>query len=137
MKITRWIPAIALAAVVTLTGCTNTEGTEGRGGDAATDVTVDKAAAALLPDDVKESGELLIGSSLGYPPNDFLTADGTPTGWSVNLISAVAEKLGLEPKFEKTPFASIIPKVQEGTQSSRQVRKGEERQAKHAPEKQV
>lgn len=121
MKIRYVIPALAAAAALALTGCTNTEGpTEGSGGGdnttaPAEGIQPDDAAVALLPASIKESGELNIGTDAEYPPNEYKDADGNPTGWGVELADAVSAKLGLEPKWEIMGFDGIIPRIQEGT----------------------
>lgn len=113
MKIRYVIPALAAAAALALTGCTNTEG----GNDGGTDVSgvgVDDAAVALLPAAVKDSGVLRIGTDAEYPPNEYKDANGNPVGWGVDLADAISAKLGLEPKWEILGFDSIIPRIQEG-----------------------
>ena len=120
MKIRYVLPAFAAAAALVLTGCVNNADTEGAGGgddtkpDTASSVAVDEAAVALLPEDVKESGVLLIGTDAEYPPNEYKDADGQPIGWGVDLAEAVAAKLGLTPEWEILSFDSIIPRIQEG-----------------------
>ncbi|MBL3688271.1 ABC transporter substrate-binding protein [Leucobacter zeae] len=117
MKIRYAIPALAAAAVLTLTGCTNTDGasTEETKAPASDAITADDAAVALLPAELKDSGELRIGTDAEYPPNEYKDADGNPVGWGVELAEAVSAKLGLEPKWEILGFDSIIPRIQEST----------------------
>ncbi|MHA3725292.1 ABC transporter substrate-binding protein [Leucobacter sp. HY1910] len=117
MKIRYALPAFAAAALLALTGCTNTEGatdTEkpAEGGSTST-VAVDEAAVALLPEAVKKSGELRVGTDAEYPPNEYKDSNGNPVGWGVDLATAVSEKLGLKPKWEILGFDSIIPRIQE------------------------
>lgn len=113
MKIRYILPAIVAAGALALTGCVNSEGGSSDSG-AANGVEVDSAAAALLPADVKDSGKLIIGSDLDYPPNEFLDADGKPAGWAVELTNALAAKLGLTPEWERMSFDSILPRIEEG-----------------------
>lgn len=117
MKIRYALPAFAAAALLTLTGCTNTDGAtetdKPAEGGGTSEVTVDEAAVALLPAEVKDSGELRIGTDAEYPPNEYKDADGNPVGWGVELADAVSDKLGLKPKWEIMGFDSIIPRIQE------------------------
>ncbi|WP_017792634.1 ABC transporter substrate-binding protein [Leucobacter salsicius] len=116
MKIRYALPAMAAAALLTLTGCTNTDGatpTDKPADSGTSTVKVDDAAVALLPAEVKDSGELRIGTDAEYPPNEYKDADGNPIGWGVELATAVSEKLGLAPKWEIMGFDSIIPRIQE------------------------
>jgi len=112
MKIRYAIPALAAAAALALAGCTNTEG-DAKDSGAVDGIQPDEAAVALLPDDVKDSGELRIGTDAEYPPNEYKDENGDPTGWGVELADAVSAKLGLEPKWEILGFDSIIPRIQE------------------------
>lgn len=113
MKIRYAIPALAAAAALALTGCTNTEGGGDTDSGAVEGIQPDEAAVALLPDSVKDSGELRIGTDAEYPPNEYKDENGEPTGWGVELADAVSAKLGLEPKWEIMGFDSIIPRIQE------------------------
>ncbi|MFD5598481.1 ABC transporter substrate-binding protein [Leucobacter sp. NPDC058333] len=118
MKIRYVIPALAAAAVLTLTGCVNNADSESGSGSTdskpSAEIKADDAAVALLPKELKDSGELRIGTDAEYPPNEYKDADGNPVGWGVTLAEAVSAKLGLEPKWEILGFDSIIPRIQEG-----------------------
>lgn len=117
MKIRYAVPALAAAALLTLTGCVNNAESEGSGtggGSQASAIEADQAAVDLLPDELRDSGVLRIGTDAEYPPNEFKDADGNPTGWGVELAEAVSAKLGLEPEWEILGFDSIIPRIQEG-----------------------
>ena len=78
------VPAALAAAALLLTGCVDNSSTGGTGSTSAPDassIEVDEAAVALLPDDVAESGTLIVGIDPTYPPNEFKDADGNPIGW--------------------------------------------------------
>lgn len=117
MKIRTLVPALAAAAALTLAGCSNAGGgstpTTGSGGSAAGEANA--AAVALLPDAIKKSGELRIGTDAEYPPNEFKDDKGQPEGWGVNLANAVAARLGLTPKWEIMDFGGILPRIQGDT----------------------
>lgn len=114
MKLRYTIPVLAAAAALMLSGCvTNTEGPEREATDTS-GIKVDEAAAALLPEDIKESGEIVIGTDASYPPNEYKDSNGEIVGWGVDLANAVAAKLGLEPKWEEAGFDTIIPSIQGG-----------------------
>ena len=115
MKIRFAIPALAAAAALALTGCVNNAESEGGGSTAPSgEVTADDAAIALLPDDIKESGVLTLGTDADYPPNEFKDADGNPAGWGIELANALAAKFDLEPEWEILSFDSIMPRIEEG-----------------------
>ncbi len=111
------VPAALAAAALLLTGCVDNSSTGGTGSTSAPDastIEVDEAAVALLPDDVAESGTLIVGIDPTYPPNEFKDADGNPIGWGAELAEALAAKLGLEVEFQVSKFDNIIPSVKGG-----------------------
>jgi len=109
------MPVAAIAAALLLAGCVdNSSGEPGAGGDTPT-VGVDEAAVALLPDDIKSSGKLVIGIDATYPPNEYKDDAGEPIGWEVELGNAMAAKLGLEPEYQISSFDKILPSVTGGT----------------------
>lgn len=114
MKIRYAFPVIATVAALTLSGCvTNQEGDLHEKTDTS-GIKADEAAVALLPDDIKKSGELVFGTDAAYPPNEYKDSSGEIVGWGVDLANAVAAKLGLEPKWEVATFDTIIPSIQGG-----------------------
>lgn len=108
------VSALLVAATIALTGCSVGEPT-GSASTAAPSIAVDQAAAKLLPADTVKAGVLNIGVGTDYPPNEFKDEAGKPTGWAVELVSAIAAKLGLTPQFTDSAFESIIPNVVAGT----------------------
>lgn len=112
MKIRLFIPALVAAGALALTGCVNSETDAPT--ETAGDIAPDEAAVALLPEDIKASGKLVIGSDLEYPPNEYLDDNGKPAGWAVELTNALSAKLGLTPEWERMGFDSILPRIQEG-----------------------
>jgi polar amino acid transport system substrate-binding protein len=73
---------------------------------------VDKDLADLLPDEIKDSGVLRIGSQLSYAPNEYFALDGkTPIGFEVELIRLVAQTLGLKAELNNSDFDAIIPSL--------------------------
>jgi L-cystine transport system substrate-binding protein len=57
-------------------------------------------------------GTLSIGTEGTYPPFTFKDAQGTLTGFDVDIAKAVAAKLGLKPQFVLTEFSGIIAGLQ-------------------------
>lgn len=107
------LPALVAATVLVLTGCSVGEPTANTATNSG--ITVDSAAAALLPADVASAGVLNIGVGTDYPPNEFKDDAGQPAGWAVELASAIAAKLGLKPVYQDSAFDTIIPSVAAGT----------------------
>ena len=117
MKIRYVVPAFMAVAALALTGCVDNSAEEAANQNEAANVEgiePDPDAVALLPDDIKDSGVLTIGTDADYPPNEYKDANGEPTGWGVELTEALAAKFGLETEWEILSFDSIIPRIQEG-----------------------
>lgn len=114
-----WFGALALAASLALSGCvTNTEGGGPAGASASgapIEVSKSDAAAKLVPEDIASSGVLRVGTDATYAPNQYAGPDGTPIGWEVELVEAVAAKLDLKVEWQKSGFDQIIPRVDGGT----------------------
>lgn len=109
----------ALAGIVTvaslaMSGCVNNESNASSSPSATGSVAVDDAARALLPGDVRDSGTLVIGTNLTYAPDEFKNPDGTPTGWGIELVTAMSQRLGLKPDLRDSQFDNIIPGVKGG-----------------------
>lgn len=110
---------IAVAAcAVSLSGCAKNNET-GSGAGAASSVAVSAKKvdeiAATLPEEIRNSGKLVVGVNIPYAPNEFKDADGKIVGFDVDLMNAVASTLGLTAEFREADFAKIIPSIQQGT----------------------
>ena len=110
------LPAVLAVAALLLTGCVDnsTPATPGGSGDTPA-VGADAAAVALLPDDIKSSGKLVIGIDPTYAPNEYKDDAGKPIGWEVDLANAMASKLGLKTDYQISSFDKIIPSITGGT----------------------
>src|SRR5713226_2376551 len=68
-------------------------------------------ASLTAPKDLITAGTLKVGSDTTYPPQEFIdTATGNAIGFDVDLITAMAQKLGLKAKvvtanFDTKPMA--------------------------------
>ena len=109
MKFRYAIPALAAIAALTLTGCTGNMAEEAAGGSEAP-----ASSTARSWSEIQDSGVLQVGTIVDYPPNEFKTDSGEPTGWAVDLVSAIAEELGLEVEWTILEFDSILPRIEGG-----------------------
>lgn len=112
-----------LAVVLALAGCGGTAASTpapessktSNTADISANVQADPAATALLPQAIKDKGELTVAMDLHYPPTTFLADDNTtPIGLNPDIARLVAKKLGLKLKFENTAFDTIIPGIDAG-----------------------
>lgn len=104
---------IAVAAICALSaGC----GRSNSGTAAHVDASsAGKSAKELVPDQVRQSGELRMATSEGYPPME-MYKPGTQelTGVDIDLAAAVAGRLGLKVKTTNAAFDGLIPGLQGG-----------------------
>jgi polar amino acid transport system substrate-binding protein len=112
MRIRYAIPAIAVAAALTLSGCVNnstpsTSSSVQTGGK-------DAAIAKLLPASIAKAGVMQVGVDATYAPNEYKDSDGKAVGWDIDLFNAVAKKLGVKAVYNIAGFDTIIPKITGG-----------------------
>jgi polar amino acid transport system substrate-binding protein len=114
MRTTPRMIATLIVASMALAGCGSSSldnGNDKKGADVKT--SVDKEAAALVPQAIKDKGTLTIGTDASYAPSEFFGGDGkTIQGFDIDLFNAVAKKLGLKATFQNANFDSIITGVQ-------------------------
>jgi polar amino acid transport system substrate-binding protein len=108
--------AVVVSAALALTSCaSNTEGSGPAGSTSAVKPAKVDEIAKLLPDKVKQSGELIVGTDPTYKPNEYKDNDGSIVGFDVDLLNAVAAVLGVTPDYRASAFDNIIPSVQGGS----------------------
>ncbi len=97
----RTVIGLMAAAALALAGCGPGASTPGTSAPAA--------GADTSLNDVKSAGTLKIGTEGTYKPFSF-HAEGTGqlTGYDVEIITAVAQKLGVKPSFQETQFDAIF-----------------------------
>ncbi|CAB4924437.1 unannotated protein [freshwater metagenome] len=116
------LKAFAATAVLALAvaGCGSSDEDEstagaGTGTTAAKTTTVNDAAVAQLPADVKSKGTLTVAADASYPPNEFFAEDGkTVIGLDPDLAQALGKALGLKMEVQNAGFDGIIAGLQSG-----------------------
>lgn len=71
-------------------------------------------SASTALDEVKDRGELIVGTTGDYRPFSYLDNSNNLTGYDVEWAKAIAEKMGLEVKFETGEFSGLIPGLSQG-----------------------
>lgn len=71
-------------------------------------------SASTALDEVKDRGELIVGTTGDYRPFSYLDDSNNLTGYDVAWAKAIAEKMGLEVKFETGEFSGLIPGLSQG-----------------------
>ncbi|MGN6300461.1 MAG: ABC transporter substrate-binding protein [Angustibacter sp.] len=112
--------AALLAAVVGLTAltasaCGDTSSAEPATAQTPT-VSVDRALHDRLPDSVKASGVLRVGTDASYAPMSFFAPDGrTIVGMEPDLGAQIGAVLGVRLEFQNADFTELLPRVADGT----------------------
>jgi polar amino acid transport system substrate-binding protein len=76
-------------------------------GNTSTNTATNASVAA--PTDLIASGTLTVGSDTTYPPQEFIdTASGKATGFDIDLITAMAQRMGLQASIKTANFNTII-----------------------------
>ena len=99
--------AVACALAVTIAGCSG-------GGQTSTPSTTDDATEASYT--LVEDGTITVASDLANAPLDFVDEKtGEAQGFEIDLINAVADKLGLECEvLPAMKFDTIVPLIEQG-----------------------
>jgi polar amino acid transport system substrate-binding protein len=81
--------------------------TTGSGG--TTPTTAASTPTVAPPTDLLTPGTLTVGSDTTYPPQEYIdTSTNQATGFDIDLIKAVAQRMGLQAKIVSTSFDTII-----------------------------
>ncbi len=81
------------------------------------DVTVDAAAAAMLPAKVASAGSLSVATNAPYQPFIDFVVEGKQDafqGLDYDLLQAIGGKLGIKAPFTQQPFDGLVPGLQAG-----------------------
>ena len=70
------------------------------------------AATSSDLDRIKQDGVLTVGNDTTYAPFEFVYSANKPTGFDIDLIAAVAQKLGLKADIVTTAWDGIIHALQ-------------------------
>lgn len=123
----------AAAAALVLAGCAPASTDDVVSG--STDDATTSTASGLTLAEVQEAGTLTIGTEGTYQPFSYHADGGTGdlTGYDVDVITAVAEKLGVEPEFEETQWDAMFAGLDGGRFDviANQVSINDERSAKY------
>ncbi len=81
----------------------------GGGGTSSSVATPTAKASIAAPKDLITAGTLTVGSDTTYPPQEYVDpASGDAVGFDVDLITAMAQRMGLKTVVKKANFDTII-----------------------------
>jgi len=99
---------------VVLTGCASNKEDTGTPTGSKVSVSVQADVAGLLPAAIKAKGVLSIAVAPNYPPNEYVNTANKIVGWDIDVMNAVAAKLGLKATYQNATFDNIVPGVTTG-----------------------
>ena len=119
MRYRSWL-ALLFAGMLALSACTSDDGGADDNGD-----DDDAPAAAPSPDDgpaltvddptfdrvavIQERGSLIVGMTLQFEPQMYRDENNEPAGYDVELVTKLAEDLGVELDIRDQEFDALIP----------------------------
>lgn len=111
MKFKLRAAVVAALVVLPLAACGSNSLTQstptGGTGSSLPPVQADESLKAKLPDNIKSSGVIQIGTDATYKPNEYM--NGTEVvGMDVELFDAVAARMGVKTKWNPASFDSIL-----------------------------
>ncbi len=107
------LTAFAAAGSLALSGCAkNNEGSSTPTGSVSVSAQAD--LSSLLPADIKSKGTIAVGVDPTYAPNEYKDSNGKIIGFDIDLMDAIAEKLGVKATYTESTFDNIIPGITGG-----------------------
>jgi polar amino acid transport system substrate-binding protein len=101
---------IALASLA-VAGCGSDDDSTG---DTAEQTSGEATASISPPGDLINDGEFRVCTDPSYPPLESFDENGDYIGFDIDTATAVAEIWGVEPVFQETSFAGILPALDSG-----------------------
>jgi len=93
-----------IALLMLLAACGSTTG-----GGGSTPTGNSQTPTVTPPNDLLTPGTLTVGSDTTYPPQEYIdTSTGKAIGFDVDLITAIAQRMGLQAKIVTTKFSTIV-----------------------------
>jgi polar amino acid transport system substrate-binding protein len=109
--------AAGSCAVFAFTGCGVSDSSATAAGQSPVAAVLDEKAPLhdLLPQKIRDKGILTVATQPDFEPANFTPAGETGIrGYNVDLMEAMAKKLGIPIKWEKVPFDQILIGMQSG-----------------------
>ena len=116
MKTTRWALILVLALGLLVAACGDDEEEQPAGGESTPAAEVEQFAEDTTMGKIQAAGEIKIGVKYDVPPFGFKNPQNDEIeGFDVDFGQAIADKLGVEPKFIEAISDNRIPFLQDGT----------------------
>ncbi|MEU4034517.1 ABC transporter substrate-binding protein [Streptomyces collinus] len=104
--------AIAVAGALLLTGCGDQ--TKDKNNDSGSASTSTAPLADKLPKELRDKGEIKVGSDIAYAPVEFKDSSGKVVGLDPDLATAMGKQLGVKLTFENGTFDALLTGLRSG-----------------------
>jgi polar amino acid transport system substrate-binding protein len=109
MKVTATSKMVSIIAATIVVGLASAIATVSAGATAHGRFVQKPPLFKTLPASIRQSGVIRLATSADFPPDNYLATDNkTLTGYSADLINAIARRLGVKVAVVKTPFVQVI-----------------------------
>ncbi|MEV7866883.1 ABC transporter substrate-binding protein [Streptomyces sp. NPDC088124] len=112
------LPAAAgcLAVALLVSGCGGGTTGPARASVDLSGVRQDAGLHALLPEAIRKSGRVVVGTNAPYPPFESFRSESDQefVGLDIDLARAVGKVLGVRFDFQQQPFDGLVPGVKSG-----------------------
>ncbi|MGW2743327.1 ABC transporter substrate-binding protein [Streptomyces sp. NPDC001450] len=106
------VGAIAVAGALLLTGCGDQTKNKDNGSGSAS--TSNAPLADKLPKEIRDKGEIKVGSDIAYAPVEFKDSSGKVVGLDPDLAAAMGKQLGVKLTFENGTFDALLTGLRSG-----------------------
>ncbi|WP_333777070.1 ABC transporter substrate-binding protein [Streptomyces sp. IBSBF 3136] len=106
------VGAIAVAGALLLTGCGDQTKDKNNGSGSASTSTA--PLADKLPKELRDKGEIKVGSDIAYAPVEFKDSSGKVVGLDPDLAAAMGKQLGVKLTFENGTFDALLTGLRSG-----------------------
>ncbi|MFF7363319.1 transporter substrate-binding domain-containing protein [Streptomyces sp. NPDC008125] len=107
------VSSLAVAGALILTGCGD-QTDSAKKDEPAASASAAAPLADLLPQDIRDKGEIKVGSDIAYPPVEFKGEDGATIGIDPDLGAALGKQLGVKFVFENGTFDTLLTGLRSG-----------------------
>jgi hypothetical protein len=72
-----------------------------------------QAGEGSVLEKIQDANKVVVGTSADYPPYEYIDETGKMTGFDIELMEEIANRMGVAIEWQDMPFDSLIAAVQE------------------------
>lgn len=111
----KFLSVLFISTIVLLAACGTADEDASQGDTSEEEETGESANGEdTLWQDVQEAGKLVVGTSGTYAPVTYHDEDNELTGFDVEMMREIGERLGVEVEFSTMDFDGILPALRNG-----------------------